>query len=88
MSKKYSMDVEFVVPDEMDKENVRHVVSQFFGDLVRTDRFIDARIVEDSSMDEAQEQSLLRQLEAADEKAVRARLKLLRMLSEENDVAE
>jgi hypothetical protein len=88
MSNKYSLETQFIVPDEMDEENVRHVLSQFFGDLVRTERFIDARIVEDSSMDEAQVDALYRQLEQADGQAVRARRRLLQMMADDTKSAE
>lgn len=67
MTNKVTLETEFVVPDDMDKENVRHVLSQFFGDLMRTDRFVDARIVEDNSMDEAEEERLLEMLDGIDE---------------------
>jgi len=67
MSNKVTLETEFVVPDDMDEDNVRHVLSQFFGDLIRTDRFIDARIVEDASLDEAEKERALDMLSSIDD---------------------
>lgn len=67
MTNKFTFETEFVVPDDMDDDNVRHVLSQFFGDLIRTDRFVDARIVEDTSMDEADKERLLDMLAAIED---------------------
>lgn len=69
MTEKVTFETEFVVPDDMDEENVRHVLSQFFGDLIRTDRFVDARIVEESELDESEKEraiSLLSNVEEDD----------------------
>ncbi len=62
MTETVTLETKFIVPDEMDEENVRHVLSQFFGDLVRTDRFIDARIVDDESLGDVDGERLLDQL--------------------------
>lgn len=63
MTETITLETKFVVPDDMDEENVRHVLGQFFGDLVRTDRFVDARILDKSTMDEADKERVIELLE-------------------------
>lgn len=66
MTHKVHLETEFIVPDDMDEENVKHVLDQFFGDLIRTDRFLDARIVEESGLDEAERARLIEMMEKVD----------------------
>ena len=63
MTETVTLETRFVVPDDMDEENVRHVLGQFFGDLVQTDRFVDARIIDERDMDEADKERVIELLE-------------------------
>ena len=63
MTETVTLETRFVVPDDMDEENVRHVLGQFFGDLVQTDRFVDARIIDERDMDEADKERAIELLE-------------------------
>lgn len=67
MSNKVTLNTAFVVPDDMDEENVRHILSQFFGDLMRTDRVIDARIVEELDVDKSEQERVINLLEELDD---------------------
>jgi hypothetical protein len=67
MTHKVKLETEFIIPDDMDEENVRHVLDQFFVDLIKTDRFVDARIVSDSSLDETEEKRLVELLTEVNE---------------------
>jgi phosphoenolpyruvate carboxylase len=67
MTETVTLETKFVIPDDMDEDNVHHVLSQFFGDLIRTDRFIDARIVEESTLDESEKERLIEMLENVDD---------------------
>jgi hypothetical protein len=44
MSNEFTFEVEFEVPDEVGEDNVLLVLREFFGDLVETHRFIDAKV--------------------------------------------
>lgn len=42
MTNRHEFTVRFVTPDNVEEENVLLVLREFFGDLIETDRFIDA----------------------------------------------
>lgn len=63
MTNKIELKTKFIVPDDMGEENIRHIVGQFFADLVRTDRFVDARIVDHSEISDAEKDRLIEMLE-------------------------
>jgi hypothetical protein len=66
MTETITLETKFIVPDDMDEDNVRHILGEFFGDLIRTDRFIDARIVDDS-IDEGEKEQMLEMLSFVDD---------------------
>ena len=66
MKNKYTLQVEFITPQDMGEENVRHVMGQILNDISKTDRFIDARIVDDEiSLDGGEGDELLDMLSRA-----------------------
>jgi len=79
MSNKVTLNTAFVVPDDMDEENVRHILSQFFGDLMRTDRVIDARIVEEMDIEMSEQERAIELLQELDDES----LKKMKMFVEE-----
>lgn len=65
--KKILLETEFTVSDDVDEENIRHIVGQFFADMVETDRFIDARIVDGESISDEQKAAIKNSLSEIDE---------------------
>lgn len=47
MANRTQLTVEFITPDDVGEENVRHVLDQFLADLEQTDRFERAIIRDD-----------------------------------------
>lgn len=68
--KKIRLETEFTVSDDVDEENIRHIVGQFFADMVETDRFIDARIVDGESISDEQKAAIKNSLSEIDEDAL------------------
>lgn len=67
MTNKYTLQTRFIVPDDLDEGNVRHVLGQFLNDLTKTDRFIEAEIVEQTSLDRDEQRRLLQMLDYLDD---------------------
>jgi len=64
MTNKHEFTVKFVTPDEVEKENVLLVLREFLGDLIQTERFIDAVVrVDGANLNEGEEQRLDEMLE-------------------------
>lgn len=58
MTNRHEFTVTFVTPDEVKEENVLFVLQEYFGDLVQTDRFIDASVEKGSDLDDSEEKRL------------------------------
>lgn len=82
MSNTYTLTSTFVVPNDVKEENIRLVLNEFYGDLVETERFIDARIVDSESLDQAERQRLFEMLSDLDEEAVATSIEFTSQLDE------
>lgn len=67
MTHSIQLEARFIVPDDMDEENVRNVMNEFFADLIRTDNFVDARLVDEYDLDETEAERLCRMLDLVDD---------------------
>lgn len=59
MSKTYTIESEFVVPESMERENIEHVLERFYDDLRETDRFLDATVSPTEEIDPDERERLL-----------------------------
>jgi F0F1-type ATP synthase delta subunit len=84
MSETYRYEVEFVVPDGVDGENIELVMNEYFGDLVETDRFIDARIITESTLSDEEKERLRRMVDNTLEEDIERAADLVRALREDN----
>lgn len=82
MTNEYEFEVKFVVPDEVEEENVLMVLREFFGDLIQTDRFIDAVVEADGGMEDFEEERLLDMLTRMDEDDLDAALDAIEELQD------
>lgn len=82
MTNEYEFEVKFVVPDEVEEENVLLVLREFFGDLIQTDRFIDAVVEADGGMEDFEEERLLDMLTRMDEDDLDAALDAIEELQD------
>lgn len=85
MSNSYTVEVEFVTPDDVGKDNVEHVLGQFLADLERTDRFTVARIVEEKSLDEGEVERLLELLSNVEDADIDSVERALSTLEDESE---
>lgn len=58
MTNEHEFTVKFVTPDEVREENVLLVLQEYFGDIVQTDRFIEAWVETGSTLDDSEEERL------------------------------
>lgn len=70
MSNRFVLEIEVIVPDDVHRENVEHVIGAFLGDLCETDRFTYARIMDEFELNEDEVQRLEQMLESVDEEEI------------------
>lgn len=70
MSHEIEVECRFVVPDDMDRSNIEHVVGQFFADIERTDRFKVAEIIDKAGMDDDSKDRLVTMLSSIDDENI------------------
>lgn len=85
MTNEYEFGVRFVVPDNVERDNVRDILQEFFGDIEQTDRFVKARVeTEDSiSMDEHEKEDFMQLLEYVERGDLDAAVSVIEELQED-----
>lgn len=71
MTNEHEFTVKFVTPDAVEEENVLLVLREFFGDLVQTDRFVDAVVkTDESNINEGERERLIAMMDALSDEEI------------------
>lgn len=85
MTRTFTIESEFVVPDTMERDNVEHVLERFYDDLRETDRFIDASVNVSGQMDTDERERLLTMLALLDDDAIEKSIESIEVIGDIDD---
>lgn len=85
MTRTFTIESEFVVPDTMERDNVEHVLERFYDDLRETDRFIDASVNVSGQMDTDERERLLTMIALLDDDAIEKSIESIEVIGDIDD---
>lgn len=85
MTRTFTIESEFVVPDTMGRDNVEQVLERFYDDLRETDRFIDASVNVSGQMDTDERERLLTMLALLDDDAIEQSIESVETIGDIDD---